>query len=170
MLSNYNPNSPVFIYQSLENLNQDNIKYINQNFNIFFKNWHSHSNPIQANIVILHEHILVIIIDGIDSISGCSKDTLTKFIKEIGLHLNRSFFNRTHIPYIHKLNRDDGIKSDSPIQFTAYKNIMSTDMNTHSINSQPISDLDCIIILDTSSIKVGEIYLTLRHWLSKFRL
>jgi hypothetical protein len=170
MLSNYNPNSPVFIYQSLENLNQENIKYINQNFNIFFKNWHSHNNPIQANIVILHEHILVIIIDGIDSISGCSKDTLTKFVKEIGLHLNRSFFNRTHIPYIHKLDFDDDIESDSPIQFIAYKNMISIDVNSHSLNSQSINDLDCIIILDTSSVKVGAIYLTLKDWFSKFKL
>ena len=170
MLSNYNPNSPVFIYQSLENLNQENIKYINQKFNVFFKNWHSHDSPIQADIVILHEHILVIIIDGIDSISGCSKDTLTKFVKEIGLHLNRSFFNRTHIPYIHKLDCDDDIESESPIQFMPYKNMISIDMNLHSINSQPINDLDCIIILDTSSVKVGAIYLTLKDWFSKFKL
>jgi len=89
----------VFVFQSLSQLTNNQIQYINKRLHsIFFKNWFSHSKKIVPELLILHHHF-IIISTCTRQISGCSIDSLVNEIKMIELDLNISLLDRTNIFY-----------------------------------------------------------------------
>ena len=74
-------------------------------------------------LVNLYNHFLIIAVENSkNEISGCSIDTITRFVKNLGLKYNLSFFDRLIVKY--KKNNED-IKSTSLNEF---KTICKTKM------------------------------------------
>jgi len=159
MLSHFAHHCPVFIFQSLERLSDDDSKYIKNESNLFIQDWFSHKDKIESNILICHHHFIIVVILNLSSISGCGKDRLTNHIKSIGSIIGKSFFNRTHIPVFSKLD-DSVLNNDSIIDFIPYKQMFK--LNDSSNN------FDTTIVLDVTSINVGNIYLPYDKWLLKY--
>ena len=93
MLYHYAPNCPVFIFQSIEKLSDDDNKYIKNESNLFIQDWFSHEDKIDSNILICHHHFVIVVILNLSSVSGCGKDRLTNHLKSIGSIIGKNFFN-----------------------------------------------------------------------------
>ena len=91
--------SRVFVFQSIDKLDINQIQYIKNHFNnVFFPTWYSHQKKIFPELVILNSHF-IIISTNTPSISGCGIDALTREIKKIALDLGTDLLNRLQIPF-----------------------------------------------------------------------
>ena len=91
----------VFIFQSDKVLNASEQDLVSGELNKFIPGWAAHGSDLKASFKI-EQKIFVIV--GLDesqaAASGCSKDALTRCIKDIGAKLNVDFFNRLNSVYL----------------------------------------------------------------------
>lgn len=100
MLNNLAPHSRVWIFQANRILSESEIQFITEKMNAFIPTWASHGNELYGAFEVQYNLFIVVGVDEQRSpTSGCSIDTLTRVIKEIGTSLNVDFFDRLKVAY-----------------------------------------------------------------------
>jgi hypothetical protein len=90
----------IWIFQSDRFLNAHECAQINKAMHEFIPGWASHGNDLYGGFSLEKELFLVVGVDESKSpASGCSIDSLTRVVKELGATLNINFFNRLAIAY-----------------------------------------------------------------------
>ncbi|MCC6383608.1 MAG: hypothetical protein LC117_02210 [Bacteroidia bacterium] len=92
--------SKIIISQASEPLNDELEKNIMNQVVPFLENWTAHNNTLRASGIILHHLFLIISVDkNFNDISGCSIDTLFRFIQGLEKEFNISLLNRNIVAY-----------------------------------------------------------------------
>tara|TARA_B100001029_G_C14963315_1_gene395807 strand:- start:411 stop:881 length:471 start_codon:yes stop_codon:yes gene_type:complete len=98
MFSNLDPDSKVWIFQSIIELNSKEQDFIRKELNFFLHEWKSHGNDLKADYILFKSHFIIISVDKFFfEASGCSLDKLFKKIQDLGLYLDKDFFQRDYI-------------------------------------------------------------------------
>lgn len=109
------PHSRIWIFQSDRFLNTNEINFITNALNQFIPQWASHGNDLYGAFTQKENLFLIVGVDESKSpASGCSIDTLTRTIQEIGAQLKIDFFNRMAIAFV---NQEEKIELVSMTQF-----------------------------------------------------
>lgn len=90
----------VWIFQADRFLTESEVDTISNVLNSFIPQWAAHGNQLYGGYTVEKNLFIVIGVDESQSpASGCSIDSLTKVIKELGADLKIDFFNRLAISY-----------------------------------------------------------------------
>ncbi len=117
MLSKLSDSASVWIFQSNQKLKVDQLNYINESLGKFVPEWSAHGVNLKSDFQIVDDLCIVIGVDeGHAGASGCSKDALTRHIKEIGEAIDIDFFDRLRIAY---LNEKEEITLVNMLEFKA---------------------------------------------------
>lgn len=107
-LAHLAPHSRVWIFQADRFLTANDKNVIEQTMGQFIPQWASHGNELYGGFDLKDELFLVIGVDEAKSpASGCSIDSLTRVVKDLGAQLNIDFFNRLAIAYVRDANKID---------------------------------------------------------------
>jgi hypothetical protein len=88
----------------------------------FMNSWASHGNELYGDFALESDLFLLVGADESKApTSGCSIDSLTRKIKEIGKQLNIDFFNRLNIAY------EDSTTKIHLVSMLEFKKLMSSD-------------------------------------------
>ena len=93
--------SKVFIFQADKVLSDVDLNLISNELNVFIPGWAAHGSDLRADFKIFEKIFIVVGLDESQAAaSGCSKDALTRCIKDIGSKINVDFFNRLNSVYV----------------------------------------------------------------------
>ena len=110
-----NKNSKVWVFQSSSEIPELSLENISNDSKDFLDQLNSHGNSLKSSFKLIYNHFLIIAVENIkNEISGCSIDTITRFVKKLEVTYNLTFFDRLIVKY--KKNNDD-IKSTSLNEF-----------------------------------------------------
>jgi hypothetical protein len=99
-INRFPDDSKVWVYQSDRELTTFEQTLIAHRLADFTKTWTSHSNQLIAESIILHDRLIVLIVDErFSGASGCSIDSSVKFLKQLEMDLGLSLFNRMLVHY-----------------------------------------------------------------------
>ena len=98
--SQLSKNSRVWIYQSDQNISENNKKIIDNQLTHLCNNWNAHGAEIHSSFIIDDFFIYLFADESIEMASGCSIDNTVKVIKSLSDQLNIDFFNRLNVVYI----------------------------------------------------------------------
>ena len=94
--SNIDLQSRVWIYQANRRLTDEETGIITETLKASLDSWAAHGKPLTASAKIFEHRFVVIAVDERDELpSGCSIDTSTHWLKEIGQRMNIDFFDRS---------------------------------------------------------------------------
>jgi hypothetical protein len=109
-----NKSSKVWVFQSSSEIPESLLDNISNDSKDFLNQLNSHGNSLKGSFKLIYNHFLVIAVENIQNgISGCSIDTITRFIKNLELRYNLSFFDRLIVKY----KEHNNIKSTSLHEF-----------------------------------------------------
>jgi hypothetical protein len=109
-----NKSSKVWVFQSSFEIPESLLDNISNDSKDFLNQLNSHGNSLKGSFKLIYNHFLVIAVENIENeISGCSIDTITRFIKNLELIYNLSFFDRLIVKY----KEHNNIKSTSLHEF-----------------------------------------------------
>ena len=109
-----NKSSKVWVFQSSFEIPESLLDNISNDSKDFLNQLNSHGNSLKGSFKLIYNHFLVIAVENIQNgISGCSIDTITRFIKNLELRYNLSFFDRLIVKY----KEHNNIKSTSLHEF-----------------------------------------------------
>jgi hypothetical protein len=92
--------SRVLIYQATRELSNEEVNSIINRANQFLDNWKSHDKDLMACIDVRYNRFVIIAIDeSFASVSGCSLDNSTRFIKSLEQEFQVAFFDRMNFAY-----------------------------------------------------------------------
>ncbi len=101
MLINLENTATVWVFQSDKKINDNDLTLIKGELGVFVSQWNTHGEALTAGFEIKDDYFVII---GVDEekvkASGCSKDTMTRKMNEIGDVLKIDFFNRLNTIYI----------------------------------------------------------------------
>lgn len=90
--------SKVWIYTSDRELTNAEVNLLQNEANMFVKDWAAHGAELKAGALVYKSRFLILAVDETDVYaSGCSIDSSVKFIKSIGNQLGINFFNRMNL-------------------------------------------------------------------------
>ena len=75
--------SRVWIFQSTQMIDNTTIEKIKSKLKLFLDNWKSHKMNFKSSFEIRNNTFIIIAADESNLVSGCSIDSLIKFIKEL---------------------------------------------------------------------------------------
>jgi len=102
-LANLAPHSRVWVFQADRFFNPTEVTAINNVMKNFIPKWAAHGSSLYGDHYIAENLFLIIGVDETKApASGCSIDSLTHTVQEIGAHLKVDFFNRLAITYENK--------------------------------------------------------------------
>ncbi len=130
--------SRVWLYQTNRKLSETESKATMQFLKQSIDSWVTHGMPMKGSFSLLHDRILLIAADvNFQSPSGCSIDSSTRWLKDLGASLNVDFFDRS-IGYF------EGNELKFISFFDAKKNVQSGVFKTDTeiINHQILSKGD----------------------------
>lgn len=91
-------NSKVTVYAASRELDATEIHWLLEQCKVFTTEWNTHGTALNAKIeLVLHRFLCVIVDETSVAASGCSIDSIVRFIKSLGKELNIDFFNRLKI-------------------------------------------------------------------------
>lgn len=91
----------VWIYQADRKLNSESRMRVLNEVNSFIKEWKAHGNDLNAAGDLLFDQFVVLAVDERKAMaSGCSIDSSTRKLKQIGESIDVNFFDRSNISYI----------------------------------------------------------------------
>ena len=94
--SNIDLQSRVWIYQANRRLTDEETGIITETLKASLDSWEAHGKKLTASGKIFEHRFVVIAVDERDEMpSGCSIDTSTHWLKEIGQRMNIDFFDRS---------------------------------------------------------------------------
>tara|TARA_B100001287_G_C22612862_1_gene496021 strand:- start:355 stop:846 length:492 start_codon:yes stop_codon:yes gene_type:complete len=109
-----NKNSKVWVFQSSSKIPESLLDKISKDSKDFLDRLNSHGNSLNSSFKLVYNHFLIIAVENIkNEISGCSIDTIIRFVKNLELRYNLSFFDR----FIIKYKEDNNIKATSLHEF-----------------------------------------------------
>ena len=115
-----NKNSKVWVFQSSSIIPESLLDKVSNDSKEFLDQLNSHGNSLKSSFKIIYNHFLIIAVENIQNeISGCSIDTIVRFIKDLELKYNLSFFDRLIIKY----KEANNIKS---VSLNEFKSICKT--------------------------------------------
>ncbi|MEO9532794.1 MAG: hypothetical protein ABJG68_17370 [Crocinitomicaceae bacterium] len=122
---NLAPHSRLWIYQADRKLTDDEKNVISTEMKDFISKWASHGNELYGDCKIEFDYFLMVGADESKSpTSGCSIDSLTRKVKDLGDQLNIDFFNRMNIAY------EDEATDIHLIGMGHFKDLMKKDLIT----------------------------------------
>lgn len=117
-VAHIHPASKAWIYQSETTLDPAMVQEIEKELSDFLPSWTSHQRPLTSYGSVWYDRFVVIMVDQRDATaSGCSMDTLTRFMQNLENELGVSLFNRNIVAY-----RD---QENSPIKTIELKDLAS---------------------------------------------
>lgn len=123
MLSSLSNQASVWIFQSNELLNRNQVDFIEASLNKFVPEWAAHGVSLRADFEIVKNLFVIIGVDENHAqASGCSKDSLNRHIHTIGDTLGIDFFNRLNIAYV------DENSAIQLVDMVAFKALVQKDM------------------------------------------
>jgi len=99
----FSDNSRVWIYQGNRRFPLNDALEIEESLDVFCNQWSSHGAEVTAYANIFFGQFLVFMSDEKEiMVSGCSTDSLVRFVKELGEAFQVDFFNRTNLAFFIK--------------------------------------------------------------------
>jgi hypothetical protein len=135
-LSDLNPSSKLWLYQSNRELNSTEIHWLNEQLAVFSEDWASHGTNLMAAAEVINPYFIAFAVDlSHANASGCSIDKSVKIVKELGKELNVDFFNRLKMWVMDEKNNTQHVsfkKINEFPDFYIYNPLVSTlgDLNT----------------------------------------
>jgi len=109
-----NKSSKVWVFQSSSEIPESLLKNLTIDSKDFLEGLNSHGNSLNSSFKLIYNHFLIIAVENIkNEISGCSIDTIIRFVKNLELRYNLSFFDRLIVKY----KENNNIKSTSLHEF-----------------------------------------------------
>ncbi len=104
-------NSRVWIYQASKEFPSNAVNELQPVFDAFAKQWTAHNKQLKAEIRLLHNYFIVIMVDeDFEQPSGCGIDASVHFIKDIGKQYGIELLDRLRVSYIY-----DGVIQNVPV-------------------------------------------------------
>lgn len=93
----------VWIFCADKHLSEDLTAQIKQSLNEYLPTWKSHEMDNESHYELLYSQVIVLTATNAEcGASGCSIDSMTNFIKQLGLKHHIDFFNRLLIHVVHE--------------------------------------------------------------------
>ena len=93
--------SRVWIFQSIQLIEDATIEKINVKLKFFLDEWKSHQMNFKSSFEIRNNTFIIIAADDRNLVSGCSIDSLVNFIKELESLFDLQLMDKLHVKYIH---------------------------------------------------------------------
>ena len=100
-------NSRVWIFQSINMMEQGVIEKIKEKTTLFLNEWKSHQKEFNSSFEIRYNSFIIIAADESNLVSGCSIDSLVNFIKNLEVSYELELLDKLHVKYI----QNDKIKT-----------------------------------------------------------
>ena len=91
--------SRVWIFQSIQMIDNTTIEKIKSKLKLFLDNWKSHQMNFKSSFDIRNNTFIIIAAAESDLVSGCSIDSLIKFIKELECLFDLQLMDKLHVKY-----------------------------------------------------------------------
>ena len=78
-----NKNSRVWIFQSLDFIDDRVVEVIKEKISSFLNEWKSHQKDFKSSFEIRYNTFIIVAADESNLVSGCSIDSLVNFIKNL---------------------------------------------------------------------------------------
>ena len=93
-------NSRIWIYQSNRSLTHQEKESISKLIKDFLNNWKSHGVSLNSGFEIKYNRFIVIAQDqNVQSVSGCSIDSMVNFIQKLEKQYNISLIDKLNVSY-----------------------------------------------------------------------
>lgn len=131
--------SRVWIYQSIREFTENEIKQLKTKAECFISEWTSHGKTMSACIEIFHTRFIIVCVDEkTTSASGCGIDKSVKFIQQMESDLggNTSLLDRMNVAYRQNEQLNDEIEQGKIISchISELKNSLTFQENQKGIN------------------------------------
>ena len=91
----YPDNAKVWVYQSNQQLDKDEVDYLKVQLDDFVSSWESHGKLLKATFEIVHNLFVVLFVDEQgDKMCGTAQDNSIRLMKQLGTELEVDFLNR----------------------------------------------------------------------------
>lgn len=123
----------IWVYQANKLLNLEEKIAIIDSGKLFVSNWAAHGKPLRAEILVLYDLFVVVVLDEIQAMAtGCSIDKSVGWITSIGLKLNIDFIDRTQVVW---LDEEENLQISSLDEFEALSNQGQITLDTMVYNN-----------------------------------
>tara|TARA_B100001287_G_scaffold267374_1_gene262411 strand:+ start:603 stop:1085 length:483 start_codon:yes stop_codon:yes gene_type:complete len=95
-----NKNSRVWIFQSINLIDDQLVEIIKEKISLFLNKWKSHQRDFKSSFEIRHNTFIIVAADESSLVSGCSIDSLVNFIKDLENSYNLQLMDKLHVKYI----------------------------------------------------------------------
>ena len=86
----------VWFYQADRFLSNDEVSNIEQSLKLFINSWLTHGTQMKGSFRIYNNRVIILAADsGFQEASGCSIDSMTRWLKKMGVELDTQFFDRS---------------------------------------------------------------------------
>lgn len=97
----YPDTAKVWIYQSNQHFDEDDINFLKVEIDDFINNWESHGSLLKADFDIFHNLFVVIFVDEEgDNMCGRAQDASVRLMKKLEEQLEVEFLNRMNLAYL----------------------------------------------------------------------
>ena len=93
-------NSRVWVFQSLDFIDDLLVGEIKEKISIFLNQWKSHQTDFKSSFEIRYNTFIIIAADEGSLVSGCSVDSLINFIKDLENSFELQLLDKLHVKYI----------------------------------------------------------------------
>ena len=93
-------NSRVWVFQSLDFIDDLLVEEIKEKISIFLNQWKSHQTDFKSSFEIRYNTFIIIAADEGSLVSGCSVDSLINFIKDLENSFELQLLDKLHVKYI----------------------------------------------------------------------
>lgn len=94
-------NSKVWIYQSSQPLDEDDVNFLKVKIDDFVSNWESHGSLLKADFDVFHQLFVVFFVDEQGGrMCGSAQDRAVRLMKELEQELEVEFLNRMNLAYL----------------------------------------------------------------------
>ena len=93
-------NSRVWVFQSLDFIDDRLVEEIKEKISSFLSKWKSHQKDFKSSFEIRYNTFIIIAADEGNIISGCSIDSLINFIKDLENSYELQLLDKLHVKYI----------------------------------------------------------------------
>lgn len=95
LFSNFNEKSRVWLFLSDKSLSENKAGQLLSRAKIFMNKWESHGHPVNSDVIILMNHLLVLTADESDDFTGgCSIDGMMREVQQWEMDLDIKITNR----------------------------------------------------------------------------
>lgn len=99
-INNMPSDARVWVYQCNKELNESEVKSINEKTATFMNSWTAHNQQLLASSTLRYNRFLILMIDEKQALaSGCSIDSSVHFIQSLEKEFHISFFDRMLFAY-----------------------------------------------------------------------